>query len=403
MRVVLGVSGGIAAYKAIEVCRQLVDAGVFVSPVLTDDALRFVGKTTFDALGSEPARCSLFDDPTTPIPHTLLGQNADLIVVAPATAKLLGKYASGISDDLLTATLLATRAPVLLCPAMHTEMWEHPAVRQNVETLRERGVHLLDPESGRLAGGDIGAGRLADVDRIVARVLAMLDENSIARDLNGFKILVTAGGTREPIDTVRVVTNRSSGKQGHAIAEAAASRGAAVTLVTTTTRPTDAKIQVIRVDTASQMQEAVLGVAANQDAIVMAAAIADFRPVAPPERKIKKSEGLTSIPLEPTHDFLVELGERKAAGQVLVGFAAETNDVIANAERKLKGKRLDFIVVNDVSESDAGFEVDTNRVTILSADGTQEILPLMSKTAVADKILDRIATTLSVRGVQPSA
>src|SRR5437764_1595539 len=229
-RVVLGISGGIAAYKAVEVCRLLVDAGVHVAPVLTADAQRFVGALTFSALASEPARTSLFDSPE-PIPHTRLGQEADLILVAPATAKLLGKYAAGISDDLLTATLLATRAPVLVCPAMHTEMWEHAAVQENLATLRRRGVHVVEPETGRLAGGDIGAGRLADPVTIVQAALTLLDRGR--GPLAGRNVLVTAGGTREPIDAVRVVTNRSSGKQGYAVAAAAARLGAHVTLVTT--------------------------------------------------------------------------------------------------------------------------------------------------------------------------
>ena len=219
-RVVLGVSGGIAAYKAVEICRRMVDAGAYVMPVLTDDAQRFIGALTFSALASEPARTSLFDGPE-PIPHTCLGQTADLIVVAPCTAKTLGKYAAGISDDLLTATLLATRAPVLVAPAMHTEMWEHPAVQENLATLRRRGVHVVDPESGRLAGGDVGEGRLADPAVVVEAAAAVLAEG---HDLAGVRVLVTAGGTREPIDAVRVITNRSSGKQGYAVAEVAARR-----------------------------------------------------------------------------------------------------------------------------------------------------------------------------------
>src|SRR5689334_15298380 len=240
-RVVLGVTGGIAAYKAVEVCRRLVDAGAHVAPVLTEDATRFVGAVTFSALASEPARTSLFDGPD-PIPHTRLGQSADVVVVAPATAKLVGKYAAGISDDLLTATLLATRAPVLVAPAMHTEMWEHPAVQENLATLRRRGVHVVDPESGRLAGGDVGAGRLAEPERVVAAAAAVLARGG---DLAGMRVLVTAGGTREAIDPVRFIGNRSSGKMGHAVATAAAARGAAVTLVTTQARSTSPTVEVV--------------------------------------------------------------------------------------------------------------------------------------------------------------
>src|SRR5437763_5221214 len=300
-RVVLGVSGGIAAYKAVEVCRRLVDAGAYVMPVMTEGATQFVGPVTFSALASEPVRTSLFGGPE-PIPHTRLGQSADLVVVAPATAKLLGKYAAGISDDLLTATLLATRAPVLVCPAMHTEMWEHPAVQENLATLRRRGVHVVEPETGRLAGGDIGAGRLADPVTIVQAALTLLDRGR--GPLAGRNVLVTAGGTREPIDAVRVVTNRSSGKQGYAVAAAAASLGAHVTLVTTVDRPVPPGVsEVVRVESAAEMESAVVPRAGAQDVIVMAAAIADFRPKAPSDRKTKKEDGPPELVLEPTHDF----------------------------------------------------------------------------------------------------
>jgi phosphopantothenoylcysteine decarboxylase/phosphopantothenate--cysteine ligase len=393
-RIVLGVSGGIAAYKAVEVCRRLVDAGAFVSPVLTAGALEFVGALTFSALASEPARTSLFPagDGTgaDPIPHTRLGQQADLVIVAPATAAVLGKYAHGISDDLLTATLLAARAPVLVAPAMHTEMWEHPAVQENVDTLRRRGVHVVGPGSGRLAGGDVGEGRLADPADIVAGAERILGPN----DLAGVRVLVTAGGTREPIDAVRIITNRSSGKQGYAIAEVAARRGAAVTLVTTIGRPAPAGVEIVSVQTASEMQEAVTSRAAGADVVVMAAAVADFRPKEPPNRKLKKHEGIPDIVLEPTHDFLVDLGREKPAGQVLVGFAAETDDLVAHAAEKLRTKRLDLIVGNDISQPDAGFEVDTNRAVILDADGGREALPLLAKSDLAGVILDKVARLL---------
>ncbi|MEL7210794.1 MAG: bifunctional phosphopantothenoylcysteine decarboxylase/phosphopantothenate--cysteine ligase CoaBC, partial [Actinomycetota bacterium] len=251
-RIVLGVSGGIAAYKAIEVCRRLVDAGAHVSPVMTRAATRFVGEVTFSALASEPVRTSLWDDDD-PIPHTTLGQQADLVVVCPATARVLGAYAAGLSSDLLTATLLATRAPVVVCPAMHTEMWEHPAVQDNLDTLRGRGVHVVDPEDGRLAGGDVGAGRLADPAVIVGAIEQVLGHG----DLAGTSVLVTAGGTREPIDPVRCIANRSSGRQGHALADEAAARGAEVTLVTTVDLPTPPGASVVRVDTAAEMAAAV--------------------------------------------------------------------------------------------------------------------------------------------------
>ncbi len=389
-RVVLGVSGGIAAYKAVEVCRRLVDAGVHVAPVLTDDAQRFVGALTFSALASEPARTSLFDAPE-PIPHTRLGQSADLIVVAPATAKLIGKYASGISDDLLTATLLATRAPVLVCPAMHTEMWQHPAVQANLHTLRARGVHVLPPEEGRLAGGDTGAGRLAAPDRIAAAVLELL-----ARDapLAGRTVLVTAGGTREALDPVRYLGNRSSGKMGHAIANVAARRGARVTLVTTASQPVAPGVEVVRVESADEMHDAVMARASAADAVVMAAAVADFRPKAVAPQKIKKTEGVPEIVLEPTVDILAALGRAKPAGQIVVGFAAETERVREHAAAKLAAKRVDLMVANDVSAPDAGFEVDTNRAVILDAAGGVTETPLLSKEALAGLVLDRVAALL---------
>ena len=293
-RVVLGVSGGIAAYKAVEICRRLVDAGVHVTPVLTHDATRFVGALTFSALASEPAQLSLWDE-ASPIPHTALGQSADLVVVAPATAHTIARYAAGLSDDLLMATLLATRAPVIVCPAMHTEMWEHPSVRDNLATLERRGVEIVPPETGRLAGGDSGEGRLADPAVIVGRVLHRLGRLA-ARDLAGARVVVSAGGTREPLDPVRFITNRSSGKQGHAIAVAAARRGADVTLVTASPLPLppDAAAAITRVDveTAADMEQAVGAASEGADVVVMAAAVADFRPKALADSKMSKEEGV---------------------------------------------------------------------------------------------------------------
>jgi phosphopantothenoylcysteine decarboxylase/phosphopantothenate--cysteine ligase len=391
-RVVLGVTGGIAAYKAAEVCRRLVDAGAHVAPVLTDDAQRFIGALTFSALASEPARTSLFEGPD-PIPHTKLGRAADLVVVAPATAKLVGKYAHGIADDLLTATLLATNAPVLLAPAMHTEMWEHAAVQDNLARLRGRGVHIVDPEEGRLAGGDVGAGRLAEPQRIVAAAAEVL---AGAGDLAGIRVLVTAGGTREPIDPVRFVGNRSSGKMGYAVAERAARRGAAVDLVTTIGRPAGVSgIDVEHVDTADDMARAVTSRFADCDVVVMAAAVADFRPKAVADEKLKKRNGVPEVVLEPTTDVLALLGERKQPGQVLVGFAAETDRVEQHAAEKLASKHVDMMVANDVSAPDAGFEVDTNRAILLYSSGSREETPLLDKGDLADLLLDRIAAVLA--------
>ena len=385
-RIVLGVSGGIAAYKAIEVCRRLVDAGAHVVPVMTRGATRFVGETTFSALASERVRTSLFDD-ADPIPHTRLGQSADVVVVAPATARLIGSYAAGISNDLLTATLLATEAPVVLAPAMHTEMWDHPAVQENIATLVRRGVHVVAPEEGRLAGGDVGRGRLAAPATIVAGVEAALGST---RDLEGLHVVITAGGTREPIDPVRFIGNRSSGKQGHALAAEAAARGAKVTLVTTVALPTPPTVDVVRVETAAQMDEAVRAVASAADVIVMAAAVADFRPAEVAERKIKKHDGVPEIALVPTVDILAGLGERKRPGQTVVGFAAETDRVRQNATSKLVAKGADLIVANDVTAAGAGFEHDTNSVVIMHADGTEREVPLADKRVIARSVFDAV-------------
>ena len=384
-RIVVGVSGGIAAYKAVEVIRRLVDAGAHVAPVMTEGAAHFIGETTLSALSSEKVQTSLWDE-TSPIPHTRLGQNADLIVVAPATARLLSDYASGRSDDLLTATLIATRAPVIVCPAMHTEMWEHPAVQDNVSTLRSRGVIVVDPEEGRLAGGDVGAGRLAAPEVIVAAVERVLTPP----DLAGLSVLITAGGTREPIDPVRFIGNRSSGRQGHALAEEAAARGATVTLVTTTSLPVPAGVQRVGVATAAEMHEAVLSRSEAADIVVMAAAVADFTPVTVAEHKIKKTDGVPIVELRPTADTLAALGASKTPGQTIVGFAAETFDVEANALGKLTRKGADLIVANDVAAPGVGFEHETNSVTILCASGRRREVGLTSKRAVAREILDLI-------------
>ena len=389
-RIVLGVSGGIAAYKAVELLRRLMDGGAYVMPVLTADAERFIGATTFSALASEPVRTSLFDA-TEPIPHTRLGQRADLIVVAPATARLVGKYAHGISDDLLSATLLATRAPVLLAPAMHTEMWEQASVQDNLATLQARGVHVVPPATGRLAGGDVGEGRLADTDDILD---AIADVLAAGCDLAGTRMVVTAGGTREPVDPVRYLGNRSTGRQGHAVALAAARRGANITLITTVAPPPELRGAVVRVETAEEMEQAVLAALPAADVVVMAAAVADFRPkVAAPE-KLKKRDGTPDLVLEPTTDILATVAERRS-GQLVVGFAAETADLLANAQAKLAGKGCDLLVANDVSAPDAGFEVATNRVTLLAPGAEPEVWPLLSKDEVADRLLDRIRTLRS--------
>jgi phosphopantothenoylcysteine decarboxylase/phosphopantothenate--cysteine ligase len=390
-RIVLGVCGGIAAYKAVEVCRRLVDLGLHVTPVLTEDATRFVGAVTFSALASEPVQRSLWDE-ASPIPHTGLGQRADLVVVVPATAHTIARYAAGLSDDLLCATLLATRAPVVLCPAMHTEMWEHPSVRDNLALLTGRGVEIVPPERGRLAGGDSGTGRLADPAVIVARVLERLGRTG-RRDLHGLRVAVSSGGTREPLDPVRFLTNRSSGKQGHAIAVAAARRGATVTLVTSSPLelPADVASVVTRVDveTAADMEEAMGAASEVADVLIMAAAVADFRPKRSVATKLSKDDGVPELVLEPTPDILAGLAARRRPGQVLVGFAAETHDVLERGARKLARKGVDLLVVNDVSAPGVGFDHDTNAVVILEAEGEATEVPLTTKDAVANEVLDR--------------
>jgi phosphopantothenoylcysteine decarboxylase/phosphopantothenate--cysteine ligase len=426
---VLGVCGGIAAYKAVEVCRRLVDAGAFVSPVMTRGATRFVGPVTLSALASEPVRSSLWNEPE-PIPHTRLGQGADLVVVAPATARLIGSYAAGISSDLLTATLLATRAPVLLCPAMHTEMWEHPAVIDNIALLRRRGVHVVEPATGRLAGGDVGSGRLADPADIVAAAAAVLSPGSdrppgpdgpgqpdgpqpppgagttlpagpaaAGQDggLAGLHAVVTAGGTREPIDPVRFIGNRSSGKQGYAIAAALARRGARVTLISTVTLPAPEAVEIVEVETAAEMEAAVRACEVEAQVIVMAAAVADFRPRQIAGQKLKKAEGAPEVVLEPTPDILAGLGARRRPAQVLVGFAAETaapdqarDQLRQYALGKLSSKGADLVVANDVAAPGVGFAHDTNAVLIVGRGGYEMEVPLATKAEVAEAVVNAI-------------
>ncbi|MYH93930.1 MAG: bifunctional phosphopantothenoylcysteine decarboxylase/phosphopantothenate--cysteine ligase CoaBC [Acidimicrobiaceae bacterium] len=390
-RIVLGVTGGIAAYKAAEVCRRLVGAGAHVVPVLTAGALRMVGETTFSALASEPAVTSLWKDSSSAIPHTNLGQRADAVVVCPATARLISDLRTGRSGDILTATLLATRAPVVVAPAMHTEMWEQPSVQENMAVLAGRDVTIVGPVEGPLAGGDIGAGRMAEPAEIVAAVEAVLTP----QDLAGRRVLVTSGGTREPIDAVRYVGNRSSGKQGAAVASEAAARGAEVVLVTTEPDRAPAAARVVAVETAAEMAAAVELEARGADAVVMAAAVADFRPANPAGTKIKKGQGVPPLELEPTHDILASLGASKPPGQVLVGFAAETEDLEANALDKLRSKNLDVIVANDVSKEQVGFGHDTNEIVMFTADGARHHVPLTTKREAARSVLDKVVALMA--------
>ena len=395
-RIVLGVSGGIAAYKSVELLRLLRDEGFFVSPVLTPDATRFVGEVTFSALASEPVRTSLYGDRTTPIPHTFLGQHADVIVVAPATAHLIARSAAGLADDLLTATLLASRAPVLLCPAMHTEMWEQPSVQENLSTLRRRGVLVLEPDVGALAGGDVGAGRMREPKEIAELVKRLV--SGFEGPLSGRRVLITAGGTREAIDPVRVISNRSSGRQGYALAEVARRLGATVTLVSSVNLSLALDVvrdvAVVQVQSASEMREEVLTRLADVDVVIMAAAVADFTLKASKE-KLKKDQGPPTLHFEPTADIVLDLVAKRSAGQVIVGFAAETANIEQNALTKLRAKGVDLLVVNDVSAPNVGFEHPTNEVVILDREEHVQRVTLRSKEAVSYEILARVASLLS--------
>ena len=373
--------------------RLLRKAGAEVRVVLTQDATRFVTPLTFRALSGEKVFTELWDDPDEPIPHTMLARWADAIVVAPATARTLARLAAGLCDDLLSSTILATEKPVLLAPAMHTEMWEHPATQRNAATLAGWGYAQVGPVDGELAGGDTGPGRMAEPDVIVEALAGVL---APGRALAGRTVLVTAGGTREPIDPVRYVGNRSSGRMGHAVAEAAAQRGARVVLVTTSSLPVRGAVKVERVETAQEMYEAVLSRFDEADVVVKAAAVADFRPVRVAPHKVKKDAGVPVVELEPTPDILAALAAART-NQILVGFAAETEHLATNATEKLRRKRLDLLVANDVTAADAGFEVRTNRVTVFGADGSVEEWPVLDKAAVAGRLLDRIEALLEHR------
>ncbi|GAA2631710.1 bifunctional phosphopantothenoylcysteine decarboxylase/phosphopantothenate--cysteine ligase CoaBC [Dactylosporangium fulvum] len=396
-RVVLGVAGGIAAYKACELLRLLTESGHRVRVVPTAAALTFVGEATWAALSGQPVSTDVWTG-AHEVPHVRLGREAELVVVAPATADLLAKAAHGLADDLLTNTLLTARCPVLFAPAMHTEMWEHPATRANVATLRERGAVVLEPAVGRLTGADTGKGRLPEPAEIFAVATRLLRRGGLPQDLAGRHVVVTAGGTREPIDPVRFIGNRSSGKQGYAIARAAVARGARVTLVAANVAlPDPAGADVIRVETTEQLRKATLAAAERADAVVMAAAPADFRPATFVTSKIKKVDGTApTLELVTNPDIAAELGAAKPEGQVLVAFAAETADLeraVANGHEKLLKKRADLIVVNEVGV-DKTFGAERNQAVILGADGSRDALPELSKDDLADRILDRVADRL---------
>ncbi|MFD9485881.1 bifunctional phosphopantothenoylcysteine decarboxylase/phosphopantothenate--cysteine ligase CoaBC [Streptomyces sp. NPDC059991] len=391
-KVVLGVSGGIAAYKACELLRRLTESGHDTRVVPTASALHFVGAATWSALSGHPVSTEVWND-VHEVPHVRIGQEADLVVVAPATADMLAKAAHGLADDLLTNTLLTARCPVVFAPAMHTEMWEHPATQENVATLRRRGAVVIEPAVGRLTGVDTGKGRLpepAEIFEVCRRVLA---RGTGERDLEGRHVVVSAGGTREPLDPVRYLGNRSSGKQGYALARTAVARGARVTLIEANTGlPDPAGVDVVRVGTAVQLREAVLKAASEADAVVMAAAVADFRPESYAAGKIKKKDGQEPAPLALVRnpDILAELSAgRPRPGQVVVGFAAETDDVLANGRQKLRRKGCDLLVVNEVGERKT-FGSEENEAVVLAAEGTETPVPYGPKEALADVVWDLV-------------
>jgi phosphopantothenoylcysteine decarboxylase / phosphopantothenate---cysteine ligase len=396
-RVVLGVGAGIAAYKSCELLRLLTESGHQVRVVPTPDALRFVGETTWAALSGQPASASLWDDPDEVV-HVRLGQAADLVLVAPATADLIARAANGAADDLLTAVLLTASCPVVFAPAMHTEMWQHPATQDNVSALRSRGAVVLEPAAGRLTGADTGPGRLpepAEIFGVALRVLAR-GTGGLLPDLSGRHVVVSAGGTREELDPVRFLGNWSSGRQGYALARTAAARGAKVILVAANTELDDpAGAQVVRVTSALQMLDAVTSAAADADAVVMAAAVADFRPETRSEEKIKKSDGAPApLRLVRNPDILAGLSRNRARqGQVIVGFAAETDDVLEGGRAKLAAKGCDLLVVNQVGRGLA-FGTSDNEAVVLSADGAEVTVPRGPKEALADVIWDLVAARL---------
>lgn len=398
-QVVLGVSGGIAAYKACELLRRFTESGHEVRVVPTASALHFVGEATWSALSGNPVSTEVWES-VHEVPHVRIGQGADLVVVAPATADVLAKAAHGLADDLLTNTLLTARCPVVFAPAMHTEMWEHPATQENVATLRRRGAIVIEPAVGRLTGVDTGKGRLPDPAEIfeVCRRVLLRGPRALEADLAGRHVVVSAGGTREPLDPVRYLGNRSSGKQGYALARTAVARGARVTLVAANTALADpAGVDVVRVGTAVQLREAVLKAAADADAVVMAAAVADFRPARYAEGKIKKKDGEEPAPLELVRnpDVLAELSAgRPNPEQVVVGFAAETDDVLANGRAKLARKGCDLLVVNEVGDHKA-FGTEENEAVILGADGSQTPVPHGPKEALAEQVWDLVVGRLA--------
>jgi phosphopantothenoylcysteine decarboxylase/phosphopantothenate--cysteine ligase len=406
MRITLGVTGGVAAYKAAELVRLLQQDGFTVEVVMTRGAREFITPLTFAALTGQKVITDLFEKSSTgeanldsAIEHIAVAQRTDLLLVAPATADILAKFARGIADDFLTTLYLATTAPVVVAPAMNVNMWNHAATQQNVEMLRARGVKIVNPDEGYLACGMTGAGRLAGQQEIAAAVREILQAQ---KDLHGETVLITAGPTREDIDPVRYITNRSSGKMGYAVAEAAARRGAKVVLVSgPVTLDTPAGVERINVRTAEDMRRAVDEKCSGCSVAIFAAAVADYRPVETAGQKIKRNKELVSLMLEPTPDILASVASRKGSA-IVVGFAAETDHVAENARKKLVAKNADLIVANDVTAEDAGFDYDTNIVTLFSRDGRDLALPKLTKAEVAQRILDEILRLRSLRAAQQS-
>jgi phosphopantothenoylcysteine decarboxylase/phosphopantothenate--cysteine ligase len=393
-RVLLGVSGGIAAYKAAELARELMRAGAEVQPILTSAGEAMVSRATFAALTGRQVPASVWEDPAA-VEHVALARWGQVLVVAPATAHTLARMAAGLADDLLTSVALAFPGPVVVAPAMHTEMWQHPATRANLALLESRGVLVVPPASGPLTSGDTGPGRLAELDDLMAGVTAALDDTGT---LAGTRVLVSLGGTREPLDPVRYLGNRSSGRMGAAIVAEALRRGAEVTAVTAAvTVDPPAAARRVRVETAQELYDAVLAEAGDHDVIVMAAAVADFRPKRTSETKLKKDQGVPEVVLEPTPDTLAELGHRRRPGQVLVGFAAETDDHLAAARRKLERKHLDLVVLNHVEGARSAFGADAADATLVDATGAEE-LGGASKASIAARLLDRVEALRRIPG-----
>jgi len=399
--IILGVTGSIAIYKAVDLASKLAQAGANVDVVMTPEATRFVSPITFQSVTGRRVYSDMWDaNSDLPEPHVALARRAGLLVIAPATATVIARLALGLAEEMVSLTALATSAPLLVCPAMDSNMFEHPATQQHINTLRSRGVHFVGPESGRLASGQIGRGRLSEVETIIGGIRHLYGLNG---DLAGKKVVVSAGGTHEPIDPVRFIGNRSSGKMGFAIAEAARDRGAEVVLVSGPVALSDPyAVNVVRIQRAAEMRDAIVSHSAEAHVLIMAAAVADYQPAEPVGEKIKRQdrESLT-LPLVRTPDILSEVGSR--AGLVKVGFAAESHELLANAGHKVAAKGLDLIAANDITARDAGFAVETNRVTLIDKAGDVEELPLLPKYDVAWRILDKVAALLASGASGPAA